>query len=193
MEGTRDGALGEVVESSTERVAAEAWELDGLPAFGSLVKVPDGDLVHYGVVSFARTGSIDPGRRPVALGLTAEELRREQPQIFALLRSEFSFIVIGHREAGGPYRGYAAPRPPRLHAFVFPCDGAEAVEVGGETGYVRRLLGEGGGDEVAAAAVRHFRAAAADPAAYTVRAGKELLRALGEDAGRFRALMARLG
>lgn len=193
METARDGALGEVVESSTERVTAQAWELDGLPPFGSLVRVPDGDLVHYGIVSFAQTGSADPARRPVALGLTAEELRREQPQIFALLKSEFSFIVIGHRKAGGEYLGFAPPRPPGLHAFVYPCTGAEAAEVGADAGYVRRLLAEGGGDEVTAAAVRHFRAAAADPAAYTVRAGKELLRALGEDAGRFRALMARLG
>lgn len=188
------GALGEVVESSTERVTAQAWELDGLPPFGSLVKVPDGDLVHYGIVSFAQTGSTDPARRPVALGLTAEELRREQPQIFALLKSEFSFIVIGHRdEAAAAYRGFAAPRPPRLHAFVYPCTATEAAEVGAEAGYVRRLLAEGGGDEVVAAAIRHFRDAAAAPAAYTVRAGKELLRALGEDAGRFRAMMARIG
>ena len=186
-------ALGEVVESSTQRVTAEAWQLDGLPPLGSLVRVPDGDMVHYGVVSFAQTGSADPSRRPVALGLTAEELRREQPQIFTLLRSEFSFVVIGHREGcGGAYRGYAAPRPPRLHAFVYPASAAEVAEAGADLGYLRRLLAEGG-DEVVAAAVRHFLAAAPDPAAYAVRAGKELLRALGEDAGRFRAVMARLG
>lgn len=192
MTGAREGAVGEVVESSTQRVTAQAWQLDGLPPLGSLVRVPDGDLVHYGVVSFAQTGSADPARRPVALGLTEEELRREQPQIFTLLRAEFSFIVIGHREGAAAYRGFAPPRPPRLHAFVYPCGQSEAAEAGADLGYLRRLLAEGG-DEVTAAALRHFRAAAPDPAAYAVRAGKELLRVLGEDAGRFRALLARLG
>lgn len=185
--------LGEVVESSTRQVLAQARELHGMPPYGSLVRVEEGDLTHYGIINYAYTGSADPSRRPVALGLTEEELRREQPQIFSLLRSEFSFVVIGYREGEGPYRGFYPPRPPRLHAFVWSCNDDEQASVGADLAYIRRLLGENGAEELVAAAIRCFRAKSPDPAAYTVRAGRELLRALGEDVARFRAVMDRLG
>lgn len=187
--------LGEVVESSTRQVLAQARELHGMPPYGSLVRVVETDLTHYGIVNYAYTGSADPARRPMALGLTQEELRREQPQIFALLRSEFSFVVIGYREGREPepYRGFYPPRPPRLHSFVTAGSHEEEASVGADLVYIRRLLGETGAEELVAAAIRCFRGASPDPAAYTVRAGRELLRALGEDAARFRAVMDRLG
>ncbi len=186
--------LGEVVESSTARVVAQARDLYGMPDYGSLVKVVEEEenLVHYGIVHTAGTGSLDAARRPVALGKSEAELRREQPQIFSLLRSEFGLMIIGHRREG-VYRSFYPPRPPRIHSFVEPCDdAAEVLSVGGDLIYLRRLLGEEGGEELAAAAVRFFRARHADPDAYTVRAGKELLRALGDDAVHFNAVMRRL-
>lgn len=183
-----------MVESSTERVVAQACDLYGVPEYGSLVRIveeADG-LIHYGIVHAAMTGSLDASRRPLALGKSEHELQQEQPQIFSLLRSEFGLIIIGHRK-DGVYKGFYPPRPPRIHSFVYRCDNAaELLEVGGDTGYLRRLLTEDAPEELAAAAVRFFRRYHPDPEAYLIQAGKEVLRAVGEDAARFNAIIRRL-
>ena len=74
---------GEVIESSTSELVAEARELDRAPAFGSLVHVEAG-FSTVGVVFNVSTQSIEPGRKAMAFGMSADDLRMQQPQIFEL-------------------------------------------------------------------------------------------------------------
>ena len=77
-------------------------------AFGSFVRVgayvqsdPFGsatgeDGAIYGLVYQSSTSSHDPNRRASAFGLEEDELEREQPQIYELLATEFSCLIVGH-------------------------------------------------------------------------------------------------
>ena len=76
--------VGEVVESSTTELVAEARQLHGAPSFGQFVRV-DSEVPIVGIVFNVFTHSIEPNRRPTAYGKTEDELRLEQPQIFELL------------------------------------------------------------------------------------------------------------
>src|SRR5947208_1421833 len=116
MKSVSTQILGEVIASSTTEFRAQARELNEPPEFGSFVKVgpssskgivsPDpfdglaisGTL--YAVVYEASTGSIEANRRPAAYGLAEDALRTQQPQIFELLVTDFSCLIVGHVKDG---------------------------------------------------------------------------------------------
>ena len=77
----------------------------------------------YALVYGANTASLEPNRRPSALGFADEdEMRKQQPQIFELLRTEFSGLLIAYSEGDGkPLRRHLPPLPPRIHSRVYPC------------------------------------------------------------------------
>lgn len=184
--------VGEVIETATTQFLAEARELEGAPPFGSLVKVPrgEGEPTVYGAVFEIRTESADASRRPVAFGLSPEELRRQQPQIFQLLRTYFRVLILGYGE-GGSFRAFLPPRPPAIHAFVYPCTPEEGRLVTGGVGYIHSMLngGLGIGDQLAAAVIRQGAAFHPNPGAYLRRAGRELRRLLAQDYERLRTLL----
>ncbi|MEL6385563.1 MAG: HAS-barrel domain-containing protein, partial [Cyanobacteria bacterium J06626_18] len=100
--------IAEVVETSTTGFLAQCLEPDALsfaqmPPFGSWVKAVDEDSGNciYGVVYHATTSPLDSVHRATALGLSLTELREQQPQIFAMLKTEFRVAIVGFQPAGG--------------------------------------------------------------------------------------------
>jgi hypothetical protein len=189
---------------------AECRDLHCPPAFGSFVRVapfahqsdaPDPfvqsdlrDRAIYAIVMDSRTGARESGRRPTAYGLDAETLRREQPQVFELLATEFSALVIGFI-ASGRFRGVLPPQPARLHDRVEPCSEDEVVRVSEDLAFVRGVIGHPSPvaqDELVAAAIRSAAEPRADRADYLVRAGKMVARLLQRDYGRVEAILSKL-
>ena len=92
----------EVIETSTTEFLAQCLEPEDLsfavmPPFGSWVKSVDeesGNQV-YAVVYHATTSPIDSVHRARALGLSLQDLREQQPQIFAMLKTEFRAAIVG--------------------------------------------------------------------------------------------------
>ena len=151
----------------------------------------------FGLVFHAETGAIEPGRPLSALGLTEDELLREQPQIYELLATRFSAALIGWTDAGGRFRASLPPRPPRPHARVLTATPADEKLVVGDLGWLRGLVrGErvppGIADELLVAALRRLWGASAEGEAFALRAGKELSRLLAADYERLRTLLERL-
>jgi len=112
--------VGEVIEASTADFVAQCYELYQLPPLGSLVKTTDLPVELYGIVYHATTTSLEPGRRPIARGkdeASEEEIYRSSPQLLKLLHSEFSVLVVGHRQDDRLFH-YLPPRPSRIHGFV---------------------------------------------------------------------------
>ena len=131
--------LGEVIESSLHIWQVQTWQWDTVPAFGSLVSVQSGDREIIGVVYGIETGSSDSSRVPQTYQKTEEELRREQPQIFSLLRTKVACLTLGYRQNG--HIQYAlAPQPPKIHAFVASVDSAESVEFLGKSLFLHTLF-----------------------------------------------------
>lgn len=147
----------------------------------------------YAVVTFAETGSIEPGRRAAAYGLTEADLRRQQPQIFDLMATSFDAAHIGYASTGR-FRPHLPPCPPRLHAFVSECSPAEVCAVTESPEFLRTLIGlpASPSDELISACLRHACACHNNDFAYLVRIGKQLAVLLRDSPDRLTALLRKL-
>ncbi len=155
-------ALGEVVEANTTTFVAQCFEPEQLtfppmPALGSWIRSQDeetGNLI-YGVVCYAAITPVDAVHRARALGLSVQELREQQPQIFAMLRTDFRSAIVGFASEGRIYQ-YLPPRPPQIHQPVYRCSEREVAEFCRSFEFLRTLLKVEGipTDELVAAVLR---------------------------------------
>ncbi len=116
------GRIGEVIEANTGSFVAEAQLLHTPPALGSVAVIRDSGIDILAIVSSAETAPRDAGRRPTARGAdydSEDEFYERHPEISRLIRTVFSAVIVAHRSDGRLYP-YLPPRPPRLHAFVYP-------------------------------------------------------------------------
>ena len=184
--------VGEVVESSTTELIAQARELHGAPSFGQLVRV-EAAMPVVGIVFNVFTHSIEPNRRPTAYGKTEEELRLEQPQIFELLRTEFQALVIGYLD-GGESVQILPPQPARIHSFVYLCSDEQVRAFTRTDDYLRSILNTSKipTDELVIAVLRHTVRAHEHAPSYLVQMGKELSRLLSDDYDRLSSIIRRV-
>jgi hypothetical protein len=156
------------------------------------VKTGNGSVA-YGLVFDIRTESADTNRKPTAYGMTEEELRREQPQIFELLRTEFDAVIVGHSGDNGPMQ-ILPPQPPGIHSFCFPCNEREVKALTTNGDYVRTILGGSQlpSDDLIIASVRNAWAVRGFDTAYLVTLGKELSRLIRDDYERLSSLIRRI-
>ena len=138
------------------------------------------------------TGPQDNVHKPSALGLTRERLRLEQPQIFALLRTDVHALIIGHIIAGRVYQ-HLPPKPPQVHDFIYPAADEQIRAITENFDFLRLLIGvsEVPADELLAAAVREgYKARGADQS-FLVCAGQALSHLLGSDYDRLPVRIAK--
>lgn len=189
--------IGEVIGATTAEFTAECYELNGAPPLGSLVKIENGGVEIFGVVSGAGTESLDPGRRPLALGRDAtseEEIYRENPQLAHLFRTTFDAIVVGHHLGEGWYH-YLPPRPGRVHSFVYLCEPEEVQQFTKSFDFLSILVNAKGAvstDELVAACLRWAAQGRDDSRAFLVGAGKELAILLGGELNRLNTILKRI-
>ena len=126
--------LAEVLTSSITGLTAEtlpALPEDGAapkskPRFGGFVKVesPENNIDIFAVVFDVVTNPPDSVHKPSALGMSRDQLRLEQPHIFALLKTHMQAAVIGYRENGN-FLQHLPPQPAEVHDFVFEAQRTE--------------------------------------------------------------------
>ncbi len=189
--------VGEVIEASTTEFVAQCYELYQSPPLGSLVKTRDEAVELYGIVYNAATTSLEPGRRPIARGkdeATEEEIYRSSPQLLKLLRSEFSALVVGHRQDDKLYH-YLPPKPARIHGFVYLCPPKEVKEFSQSFDFLNILVNTRlpvSVDELIAASLRQMGEAHKDRHAFLVAAGKELAILLSGNFNQLKAILGRI-
>jgi hypothetical protein len=207
--------IAEVIETTTTEFLAQCLEPDDLnfaimPPFGSWVKSADeesGNTI-YAVVYHATTSPIDSVHRARALGLSLPELREQQPQIFAMLKTEFRAAIVGFEQPPAAHDGpkingsknghvkgiryqHLPPRPPQVHQSVYYCDTEEVLQFSEELDFLRTLLQVNGApvEALAAAAIREiYRLRQADQT-WLVQAGRSLSTLLKDDYDRLRIIL----
>lgn len=139
--------IAEVIETATTEFLAQCLEPEDLsfpamPPFGSWVKAFDEEAGNqiYGVVYHATTSPIDSVHRARALGMTLEDLRQQQPQIFAMLKTEFRVAIAGFETSDGRYYQHLPPRPPQVHQAVYRCEPEEVIGFTDELDFLRTML-----------------------------------------------------
>jgi HAS barrel domain len=202
--------IGEVIETSTTQFLAQCLEPDDLsfpimPAFGSWVKAQDdqsGNQI-YAIVYYATTAPIDTVHRARALGLSLEELKEQQPQIFAMLKTEFKAIIVGFQatdygkngtsKAGNIYQ-YLPPRPPQIHQSVYQCSPKEIINFTGKIDFLSTLLlvQEVPVESLIAAVLREVYQLRKADRQWLVNAGRNLNLILRDDYDRLRIILSQV-
>jgi len=206
-----DHHIAEVIETATTEFLAQCLEPEDLsfpvmPPFGSWIKSMDeesGNQV-FAVVYYATTSPIDSVHRARALGLSLADLREQQPQIFAMLKTEFRAAIVGFvspqpgvngsKHPGGSVYQYLPPRPPQIHQAVYRCEPAEIINFSEQLDFLRTLLQVNGApvEALTAAAIRgvyQLRKADRD---WLVQAGRTLSVLLKDDYDRLRYILSQL-
>jgi hypothetical protein len=192
--------IAEVIETTTTDFLAQCLESEDLnfpvmPAFGSWVKSMDeesGNQV-YGVVCYATTSPIDSIHRARALGLSLQELRQEQPQIFAMLKTEFKAAIVGFQFEELVYQ-HLPPRPPQMHQAVYCCEPEEILNFTEQLDFLRTLLQIANApvDALVAATIREVYQLRNLDRTWLVQAGRTLSLLLKEDYDRLRAILCQI-
>ncbi|NJO40403.1 MAG: hypothetical protein HC769_01560 [Cyanobacteria bacterium CRU_2_1] len=207
--------IAEVIETATTEFLAQCLEPEDLsfaamPPFGSWVKAIDEESGNqiYAVVYHATTSPIDSVHRARALGLSLQDLREQQPQIFAMLKTEFRAAIVGFQPSPSSRNGsnssqgskteiiyqHLPPRPPQVHQAVYYCDPDEVVCFSEQVDFLRTLLQVNGApvDALTAAAIREiYRLRHADRA-WLVGVGRSLSILLKDDYDRLRIILSQI-
>ncbi|MFM2432620.1 MAG: hypothetical protein RLZZ511_3834 [Cyanobacteriota bacterium] len=199
--------IAEVIETSTTEFLAQCLEPDDLsfpvmPAFGSWVRSCDEESGNqiYAVVYHATTSPIDTVHRARALGMSLDELREEQPQIFAMLKTEFRATIVGYQpdqsRQGSPFQflQHLPPRPPQIHQAVHACTVDEVIAFTQQLDFLRTLLQVNGAptDALAAATMREIYQLRKADRAWLVEAGRMLNLLLKDDYDRLRVILSQI-
>jgi len=192
--------IAEVIETTTTEFLAQCLEPEDLsfpamPPFGSWIKSVDeesGNKV-FAVVTHVTTSPIDSVHRARALGLSLDELREQQPQIFAMLKTEFRAVLVGFetqsqsdngsRPGQGKMYQYLPPRPPQIHQAVYRCDPSEVIAFSEQLDFLRILLQVQGVpmEALTAAAVREIYRLRQGDRQWLVKTGRTLSILLKDD------------
>jgi hypothetical protein len=201
--------IAEVIETSTTEFLAQCLEPEDLsfavmPPFGSWVKAADEESGNqiYAVVYHATTSPIDSVHRARALGLSLDELREQQPQIFAMLKTEFRAAIVGFQsrqpssngiQLSAPYQ-HLPPRPPQVHQAVYYCSHEEVIQFSEQFDFIRTLLQINGApvDSLVAATIREIYQLRKADRAWLVAAGRSLSILLKDDYDRLRIILSQI-
>ena len=201
--------IAEVIETSTTNFLAQCLEPEDLnfpvmPPFGSWMKAIDEETGNkiFAVVSYVTTSPVDSIHRARALGLSLDELREQQPQIFAMLKTEFRAAIVGfempptgrNTMATGQIYHYLPPRPPQIHQAVFQCDRAEIMDFTDKPDFLRVLLQvtDAPADALIAATVRDIYRLRKGDRAWLVTVGRNLSLLLKDDYDRLRYILSQI-
>jgi len=194
--------IGEVIETATSEYLAQCLDSEQLsfpsvPPFGSWVKAKDeeSDNIIFGVVTHATTSPIDSVHRARALGLSLDQLRQQQPQIFAMLKTEFKVSLVGFESnQGQSLYQYFPPRPPQIHQAVYQCDAQEVLRFSQKLDFLRILLQVSyiPVEPLIAAVIREIYFLRASDRNWLVRVGRQLSVLLKDDYDRLSYILSQI-
>jgi hypothetical protein len=203
--------IAEVIETTTTGFLAQCLEPEDLsfpkmPPFGSWVKSIDEESGNkiLGIVTYVTTSPIDSVHRARALGLSLADLREQQPQIFAMLKTEFRAAIVGFEtptnspnnrssEPAEVYQ-YLPPRPPQIHQAVYHCEAAEVMRFSEQLEFLRIVLqvSDTPPEALAAAAIREIYQLRKGDRDWLVKVGRNLSFLLKDDYDRLRYILSQI-
>jgi hypothetical protein len=199
--------IGEVIETATTEFLAQCLEPDDLsfpsmPPFGSWVNSQDEESGNqiYAVVYHATTSPIDSVHRARALGMSLADLREEQPQIFAMLKTEFRAAIVGFETPAvkGSSRNnvyqYLPPRPPQIHQAVYRCEPENIVKFTNSLDFLQTLLSLSNApvESLIGAAIREVYQLRKADRDWLIQAGRTLSILLKDDYDRLRFILSQI-
>ena len=189
--------IGEIIESNTTTFVAGTYRLHQAPPFGALVRAEGRDgCAAYGLVYNIETTSREMGGRALVRGrdgMYDEDIYRENPDLEAVLQTEFHALIVGY--CNGPaIRQHLPAHPPPTHYSVHLCDEEELRRFTERLHFCRTILQapDVPQEELLAATLRQAAACWPDPHAFLVSAGRSLAVLLRDEHARLLAIVERI-
>lgn len=184
--------IGEVIESTTKNYVAQSPGVGESPSFGTFVKT-DSNPVVYGLVYEIITQSSEPGRKPAAYDMSIDELKREQPQIFELLKTEFHVLTVAHAQSK-EIKFTLSPLPPPIHSFIYECTDKETIELSEQDFFLRTIMSSSSVplDALIISSLSNANKIRQNGDEYIVRMGKSLSRYFKDDYERLSSILRRI-
>jgi hypothetical protein len=205
MDKVAEEKVAEIVASNIKQFKAqvlynEAHSQTNVPAFGSWVMIPrpDGSAV-LGLVFQVEAESVEPNRQVEAYNMSKEQLQREMPQVFELIRTYIQGLVLAFRDPQGKVRQTLPSHPAELHDFVYPCDDETIRQLSEPFDYLRTLINSRDAgvptDELLVAVLQNMKAAQetkTEAKKALIQAGRTLSRLVGDDHERLKSILRRV-
>jgi len=202
MDNSKSLPLAEVLTSSITGLTAETLPEKRnqgktlvRPRFGSFVKVesPENKIDIFAVVFDVVTNPPDSVHKPSALGMSRDQLRLEQPHIFALLKTHMQAAIIGYKEGAQVYQ-HLPPQPPDVHDFVYEASEQEVHMLTSNFEFLRLLahINSVPTDELIAASIREATAARRDSSDYLIEAGRAISQLFRSDYDRMVSIVKKI-
>lgn len=184
--------LGEVIYTSTAEILGQSLPETGSFLYGSFV-LAGKEFPCVAVVFNVETTSIDPHRRPMALGLPEEQIPQNFPYLSHLLRNQFQALLIGELHENGFYNGLPAS-PPAMHAQIRAASDSEIRRISQNLGFLRLLYNSGKSpvEELLAGVCRTLIRAHNNSREEMIRIGKAVSALYRDDYDTLRRLIGRL-
>ncbi len=189
--------IGEIIESNTTSFVAGAYRFLQAPPFGALVRAEGRDTcAAYGLVYNIETTSREMGGRALVRGregMYDEEIYLENPDLEAVLQTEFRALIVGYCD-GPAIRQHLPAHPPPPHYSVHLCDEEELRRFSERLHFCRTVLNAADvpQEELLAATLRQAALCWPDPHAFLVAAGRSLAVLLREEHARLLAIVERM-
>jgi hypothetical protein len=193
-------AIAEVLSSTITTVVAQTSTYDEAkgqikPRFGSFLTIEsdDADLRIFAVVYNVIAGAPDSVHKPLAMGMTRDQLRSEQPHIFSLLRTEVHGAIVGYEKTNVFYQ-HLPPHPPDVHDFVYASTVEQITELTQSFDFLRLLLHISAvpADELLAATIREAQQSTGRSEQFLIAAGQSLSQLLQNDYDRLLSLLRKI-
>jgi hypothetical protein len=187
-----DNQLGEIIYTSTTEMIGQCINDKPSPPYACMIRAGH-DPVCIGVVYHVETTSIDPHRRPSALGIPEDQIHMMYPQLAGLLRSEFHAYFIGTMREDHFRFGLPAT-PPHLHIGVRECSENEIITISENLGFLRLLYSSGktSVEELLIGVSEYLLKAHRWERTFAVRLGKALSEIFRDDYDTLRRIVSRL-
>lgn len=183
----------EITEFTGQSWRSQALDFPALPALGCWVKTT-AELTEetvYGIVVSAARTPLDLMHQVQAWGLSLQQLRQEQPQIFAMIKAEFRVAIVGfYRDA--QIHQQLPSSPPLLHQAITFCPFQEIQPFAhNPLFFLRSLLHVAGvpTDVVIAETLRGLCQLQNYDQAWLIQTGRQLNRLLKDDYDRLRGIL----
>lgn len=113
----------EVIHSTNELIIAQCYKDNNTDiAQGQVAKVIssyDASYTAFGLITKINNTSIDSIHKPSALGLSLNELKELQPQVYDLLRKEVEIYLFAYTNDNKNIFKDPVPHPMTVHDFVY--------------------------------------------------------------------------
>jgi len=198
----KEQAIAEVVSATVTGFIAQTLARGGShletsekPRFGCFLRVAsgNGDTNVIAVVTDVLTTPIDGVHRTSAFGLTRQQLQTEQPQIFALLRTDIHASTIGYVKGKQAFC-HLPPHPPEVHDFVYHASKSDVQKLTEDFDFLRILasLSIGAIDELLAASIRESYEARGKDTKFLEQAGQSLCQLFRSDYDRLVSILKKI-